>query len=165
MKFWLTLFLGMFFLNGCGTQAINSIDKKVFSKDDYNVVRSSDIPRDYIEYSEGKKEFLAFNSDNENDVLKFQQEYTRLTDESVPEFKGTMIIAKRGTQSTGGHNIAVESIANTEGYTQVNLILESPGDNCLVTTALTNPFIIVYIPNDYKDVIFTEKHIKINCKP
>ncbi len=163
MKFWLPLLVVLVFISGCGTYPLNSTatDKQNLSLDSFSVIKSSDIPYDDLNAS---KSYLVYYSDNDEDIKNFNKEYFKLTGEVAPKFEGVMVIAKQGQKNSGGYGIEVESVSESNTNTQINLILKSPGKNCLVTAALTNPFIIIYIPNNYKEIVFTKKHIQTNCQ-
>ncbi len=164
MKFLFPLILIVaLFFNGCGTYPVennNGLIKQELSESEFLIIGGSDIPYDGI-YA--KKEYMIFYSNDLEDVENFSKEYYKLTADEAPKFNGTMIIVKRGYQTTGGYGIDVENIINNSDFLQVNLIFSSPGKNCLVTEALTNPFIIIYIPNNFKDVVFSKKYIETKC--
>ncbi len=130
----------------------------------YKTVKTSVVPVDYLEYSEGKKEFLVFYSNVDSDLEAFIREYQKLTDGEVPQFEGSMIIAKSGTKPNGGYKISIQSVKDLDSYIEVTTLFESPGDECLVTMALTNPYIIVLLEDNYKDVKFVEKSVKVDCR-
>jgi hypothetical protein len=147
---------------GCSTT--NKSEKELKNLDSgFEVIKSSKFPTDYIEYTEGEKALLVYHSDIAEDVEKFNVEYELLTGDEAPSFDGNMIIAKSGTKSTGGYDISVESIRDAGRYTEVTIKHKIPGSNCIVITAVTNPYTIVFIPDDHKEVIFIQKSETTNC--
>lgn len=157
----LALFTGC---SSSSTTTTENSDKELKSMENgYSVIKRSDYPNDMIEYGEGEKAFLVYHSDTQSDVESFISEYEKLTGDTAPEFAGNMIIAKSGTKHSGGHGIAVESVKDTGRYTEVTLNLSTPGEGCITTQALTNPYLIVALLDDYKEVTFIEKNITVDC--
>lgn len=151
--------LGLALLTGCTSS--NTADKEIRNLENpaYNIIKTSQYPAD----TRGEKEFKVYHSDIQSDVELFAAEYEKLTGEEAPIFEGSMIIAKSGEKSTGGYNIVVSDVSDAGRYTEVTVLLETPADECMVTMALTNPYIVVKIPNDHKDVKFIEKNIIKAC--
>jgi hypothetical protein len=164
MKTLVTLFLLLLFVSGCSssnsTDVVNMRDKNtqsVLVKDanvkrdlEFNIVASSQTPYDQAEYLEGKKETLVFHSDDESEVEKFKEEFTKLTGNEAPEFTGVMVVAKTGAKSSGGYSIDVVSVKDGIRYVEVELRYSTPKG--LATTALTNFYTVINIPLTHKDV-------------
>lgn len=51
-----------------------------------------------------------------------------------------------GTQSSGGHDIAIERVLDDGSTRTVSISLMAPGEGCVTTQALTSPFQIVRVP-------------------
>ena len=165
MKTWLTLLLLSALFTGCnsGVQtAVNDNDTKtenvstkkdssVSEKNSYILLNSGQYP----DSTKGEKETIIYHSDVAEDVVAFNEAYITLTDEVAPSFEGTIIIAKMGEKSTGGYSIEVESVKDAGRFTEVTFLSKSPSG--MATMALTNPFVIVYLPNDFKDVTVIDK--------
>lgn len=159
----LFIFSSLLIFSGC--TATTTVQKETKSTTTlFNIIKTSQVPTDYLEYSEGKKEFLVYHSDTPNDVKAFETEYEKLTNKTAPKFQGNMIIAKSGTKSSGGYSISIESVKDSGRFTEVTLLSKSPGRGCFATTALENPYIIVEIPDNYKDIKFVEKSVLIDCE-
>ncbi len=165
MKTWLTLILLSILFTGCNSGIQTSVNDNDTITQETLIKGSSSMDNEttftilnsgqYPEYTEGEKETLIYHSDVAEDVVKFEEAYLTLTNEIAPSFEGTIIIAKMGQKPTGGYNIEVESVKNTGRFTEVTLHSSTP--NGLATMALTNPFVIVYLPNNHKDVTITDK--------
>ncbi len=154
------LSLSVFILfSGC--TGANGLDKEERNLNDssHYIIKSSQYPKN----TQGQKESRVYHSDVEEDVEAFKREYTRLTGESAPTFDGNMVIAKSGEKRTGGYKISIADVKNMGRYTEVYLLLESPGKNCISTMAITNPYVIAFIPEDHKEVKFIEKNIEVDC--
>jgi len=156
-----TLF-GLVLFSGCAT---TTAQKEVRgAENSYKLIKASQVPVDYLEYSEGKKEFLVYYSDTDSDLEAFAREYQKLTDGEVPQFEGSMIIAKSGTKPNGGYKISIQSVKDIGRYNEVTILLESPGEGCFATSALINPYVIVLLEDSHKDVKFVEKSVKVDCR-
>jgi hypothetical protein len=151
--------LGLALFSGC-TSATTS-QKEVRDSEDptYNIIKTSQYPAD----TRGEKEFIVYHSDTQSDVTAFVSEYERLTREVAPIFEGNMIIAKSGEKSNGGYKLSVSDVVDAGQYTEVTILLESPGRECMTTMALTNPYVVVALPNDHKEVKFIEENITVDC--
>ncbi len=165
MKTWLTLFLLSLLLSGCnsGIQTSSNdnetITQEILNKgtsgmqeeSTYSILNSGQYPI----ATEGEKETTIYHSDVAEDVVAFEEAYIILTNEVAPSFEGTIIIAQMGEKSTGGYSIEVESVTDAGRFMEVTLLSSSPSG--MATMALTNPFVIVYLPNNHKEIKITDK--------
>jgi hypothetical protein len=151
--------LGLALFSGCTSSTTIEKEVRGLENSTYNIIKTSQYPVD----TRGKKEFLVYHSDKQSDVEAYVVEYERLTDEVAPEFDGSMIIAKSGEKRNGGYKISVSDVLDKGRYTEVTILLESSGAECMTTMALTNPYIVLELPNNHKDVKFVEKNITIAC--
>ncbi len=150
----LTLFLG------CTSSTTTDKEIRVLENSTtYKIIKSSLYPID----TRGEKEFLIYHSDIQSDVEAFDTEFKRLTDEETPTFEGNMIIAKSGEKTNGGYKISVADVVDAGQFTEVTILLESPGAECITTMALTNPYVVVELSDDHKEVKFIEKNITVDC--
>ena len=96
--------------------------------------------------------------------LEFNKELLNYSIFSPPKnidfTQGQVLLVDMGLQNTGGYSIKVESIDVRETNVIANLSLEKPGDNCLTTQAMTNPYQFVYI-STLKEILL-HKNITIN---
>lgn len=166
MKNWLTLFLLSFLFVGCSSsiQTNNiqndSVAEEILQRgsssmqDDatYMVLHSGQYPRE----SEDIKETKVFHSDDSTALVEFREMYTAMTGDEAPIVDGTVIIAKMGIQNTGGYSIELESVKDSGRYMDVILSYNAPTSQ-LVTMALTNPYIIIYLPNNHKEINVIEE--------
>ncbi len=139
--------LSLLFFSGCT------------SIDNYNIIKTGE----YQLEGDGKKENKVYFSDSVSDIENFKNDFRKLTDDKAPEFTGSMIISKSGTKNSGGYSLRVESVVEADRYTIVTTILETPGKGCIVTMALTNPYIVVEIPDNHKEIKFAQKDVKVDC--
>jgi hypothetical protein len=155
----LVLLFGLVLFSGCTVSQTPIKGSRIMQEQSYNVIKTSQYPQD----TTGKKEFKSYHSDDQSDIEAFKAEYSRLTGEDAPEFDGNMIIAKSGEMPNGGYDISILEVQSFGRYTEVTILLESPASGCIVTEALTNPYIIAEIPNDHRDIKFIEKKIIKTC--
>ncbi len=151
--------LGLALFSGCTSATTAEKEVREVESPTYNIIKTSQYPAD----TRGEKEFLVYHSDTQSDVTAFVTEYEKLTDEEAPIFEGNMIIAKSGEKSNGGYKISISDVIDVGQYTEVTILLEAPGTECMATMALTNPYVVVEFPNDHKEVKFVEKNIVVNC--
>ncbi len=164
MKTWLTLLLLSFTFVGCKsgvqstvveqeetTQKVLSRGNSMESSVNFSILKSEEYPVD----TAGEKETLVFHSDDASEVEAFNAAYLTLTNEIAPSFEGTMIIAKMGEKRSGGYSIEVQSVKDSGRFVEVTLLSKSPDG--LATMALTNPFIIVSLPDNHKDIKIIDK--------
>ncbi len=164
MKTWLTLILLSLFLGGCNSGLQTTLNDEQTSSDiltkgtasmpqqpRFEIIKSEIYPSNI----EVQKETLVFHSDDAEEVAAFEDAYLALTDEVAPTFDGTMIIATMGQQKSGGYSLEVASVEDAGRYTAVTLLSKTPTG--LVTMALSNPYIIIYLPDDHKEIKIIEK--------
>ncbi len=160
MKYLVTIFLLGLLVSGCSsnTMNVNGKDTKnssttVYKENSmvkYEVVAKGDVPRDQVLYLDGKEQILVFHSDDANDVKRFNELFQKLEGKDAPQFDGNMVVAMRGTKNTTGFGIDVVSVEIDGRYTDVKLKFNKP--NGIAGTAMTNPYIVIYIPNDHREV-------------
>ncbi len=159
MKTWLTLLLLSILFTGCNSGLQTAVNEDTSATQQILVKGTSSMndvsftilkKGQYPESTAGQKETHIYHSDVQGDVEAFEEAYLTLTNEIAVSFDGTVIIAKMGEKRTGGYSIEVESVKDSGRFTEVTLHETSPQG--LATMALTNPFIIIYLPNNHKDV-------------
>ena len=167
MKKWLSLVILATMISGCNSSVQESVKngesnqevvlkgEKSMKTIEYKIIKKSSIPRDQVEYMEGKKANLVFHSDSSTEVKAYELEFEKLTGEDAPEFDGVMVISKMGTKSTGGYSLDIDTVVESDRYVEVSLLSNTPKG--MATMAFTNPFIIVNIPSTHKDVKILEK--------
>ena len=78
----------------------------------------------------------------------------------------TMLIAVAlGERPSGGFGIQVTSVKMSDGKAFVQVASSSPGGNCVVHTALTQPFDIVKVASVPDPVEFEERRVITSCSP
>jgi PrcB C-terminal len=81
------------------------------------------------------------------------------------DFSREMVfVAAMGEQPSGGHSIAVASAAVEGGRLRVKVVETSPGPDCMVTMALTQPAAAVRLPRFDGPVEFAEGKAVEACR-
>ena len=111
--------------------------------------------RELIIYNE--KEYQALM----NDVYKNLDQMPKIP---VVDFKKNSLVAVFiGSRSSGGYLVKIDSIIEASIYLVVSITETTPGKNCIVTDALTAPYVIVKIPKIEKKAEFKTKKTEKDC--
>lgn len=77
---------------------------------------------------------------------------------SVDFNRDVVIAVAAGQRPTGGYEIAVDRVTQSDGQLTVEVVERTPGPNCLTTTSLTQPVDVVLVPAaDAKSPSFLER--------
>ena len=60
--------------------------------------------------------------------------------------RNVVVAVAAGQRSTGGFEIAVDRITQTDGELSVEVVERTPGPNCITTASLTQPVDVVVVP-------------------
>lgn len=111
------------------------------------------------------------NAEKKNYIIKTQAEWMQLLqkigDELIApiDFNKDMVIAVfQGQQPTGGYATEIMKILETELNLEVRIKEISPGPNCIVTQALTNPYHIVKLQKSAKEVLINVAKEITDCR-
>ena len=126
-------------------------------------------------------EYLAYsgiNGDIDDDlqnrqiiIIRDEDEYERLYKqynpyEDIPyvDFMRYEVIAIiSDVKRTGGYDIKIRSIKEYQNYILLDIVYQEPGSSCLVTEALTQPFVFVKIKRSYKSIKIKEEKQIYSC--
>jgi len=100
---------------------------------------------------------------NQEDYDKALLVYTSASPESIDFVTGKVLLVDMGQRNTGGYSIKVTSVDISENYVVAQVNLMQPGQNCLVTDAITNPYQFVFIPTQ-KEILITERITLEECQ-
>lgn len=77
------------------------------------------------------------------------------------DFETAMVIAAfAGERETGGYSITIEEIRENSEFMIVEVEIETPGDNCTTTQALTQAHHVVVLDDSDKPVQFSETTVE-----
>ena len=155
---WILLTLVVMLFSGCTSSNPEGADNNMSSRNiaTYQILKTGSYPHDDGRYLDAAKAFLVYYSDRAEDVAAFAKEYRLLTGEEAPAFDGTVIIARMGTQGTGGYSYTLHKVIEHTTYTEVQIENRKPAPEDMVTMALTNPYIVILLPENHKEVRIKE---------
>jgi len=68
-------------------------------------------------------------------------QYSLPVDGEVIDFASSQVVLiTMGSRNSGGYMIAAESVSDVGDHIELNMVLSSPGANCINTLALTHPY-------------------------
>ncbi len=131
----------------------------------------TDEPLSESEFSELQSGLYADSDTQKQSKVIVSQEdydkelliYTSASPESIDFVTGKVLLVDMGQRNTDGYSIKVTSIDASENYVVARVNLVKPGQNCIVTSALTNPYQFVFIPTQ-KEVLITERITLEECQ-
>lgn len=68
-----------------------------------------------------------------------------------------------GQQPTGGYAVMVSKVVDEPDARAVTVTHLAPGEGCVTTQALTNPFQIVRVPRSEKDIERQDQTLEVSC--
>lgn len=60
--------------------------------------------------------------------------------------RDVVVVAAAGQRPSGGHEIVVDRVSQTDGELAVEVVETTPGPNCMTTSSLTQPVDVVLVP-------------------
>jgi len=79
--------------------------------------------------------------------------------------RDVVVAVAAGQRSTGGHEIAVDRVTQTDGQLSVEVVERTPGPNCITTASLTQPVDVVVVPSaDARSWSFMERKEIRGCR-
>lgn len=80
------------------------------------------------------------------------------------DFGRSMVVAATmGTRPTGGYSIAIDEVAWSGGTIRVTVVETSPGEDCVLTQALTAPVAAVEVERREGEAVFVEREEPYAC--
>jgi len=147
--------LGVFSLSGCADEAIaeDPLPESEFSE------LQSGLHTDNDAYTQKQSKVIV----SQENYVKELSVYTSVSPENISFSTGKVLLVDMGQRNTGGYSIKVTSVDISENYVVAQVNLMQPGQNCLVTDALTNPYQFVFIPTQ-KEILITERITLEECQ-
>lgn len=94
-----------------------------------------------------KRELIIYNDSQYralmNDLYKNLDQMPKIPD--VDFKKNSLVAVFIGSRASGGYGVKIDSIIETSNKLIVNITETTPGKNCMVTDAITSPYVIVKI--------------------
>lgn len=90
---------------------------------------------------------------------------TQPGDPPAVDFERDGVIAVfMGERATGGHVIRVDRVARRGEEMRVDVVLQTPGPECMATQALTQPYQMVLVPQSAPKASFAARTVVIPCR-
>ncbi len=84
---------------------------------------------------------------------------------SVDFNRDVVVAVAAGQRPTGGYEIAIDRVAQSDGQLTVEVVERTPGPNCMTTASLTQPVDVVVVPAvDAKSLSFLERKEIRDCR-
>ena len=84
---------------------------------------------------------------------------------SVDFNRDVVVAVAAGQRPTGGYEIAVERVTQTDGQLTVEVVERTPGPNCMTSASLTQPVDVVVVPAaDAQSLSFIERKEIRGCR-
>lgn len=84
---------------------------------------------------------------------------------SVDFNRDVVVAVAAGQRPTGGYEIVVDRVAQSDGQLTVEVVERAPGPNCMTTASLTQPVDVVVVPAaDAKSLSFLERKEIRDCR-
>ncbi|MCJ8313577.1 MAG: protease complex subunit PrcB family protein [Saccharospirillaceae bacterium] len=103
-------------------------------------------------------------------VLKSQAEYfDELANYSTDATKtidfdhAQVILLDIGQRNSGGYSVEISDINEFDDYIKVEVNIQSPGNGCITTQALTNPYKFIELQGT-KEITINESLVSIDCE-
>ena len=78
--------------------------------------------------------------------------------------KSEVLAVFDGERATGGYSVVIGSVTNTED-TRIVLIRHTvPGKGCMVSEALTHPYILIEVPKTTLSLTHTRETVETSCE-
>lgn len=104
-------------------------------------------------------------------IIRNERDWQNLSDqmkgETLPRvnFQKKMIVGVfQGKKPSGGYSVYVNKVCKTDQGTEVRVVKEKPGNDCIVTQNLTSPYELVILPKLSDDLAFKKITKTIDCK-
>ena len=84
---------------------------------------------------------------------------------SVDFNRDVVVAVAAGQRPTGGYEIAIDRVTQSDGQLTVEVVERTPGPNCMTTASLTQPVDVVVLPAaDAKSLSFLERKEIRGCR-
>jgi len=119
-------------------------------------------PAGVLEFASLSRGIEGTLKDKARYVLKDEEEFKKIWQNISPvrglpeiDFDNNMVIAVfMGEKPTGGYEIEIKTVYEYEDRIAVNIVETEPGEEDIVTQALTYPYHIIILEKSEKDVVF-----------
>lgn len=133
---------------------------------------NTNTPENSIDFSTLKEGYQNEIKTKQERVITTSEEWADLWTEMFPtemiasaiDFEEKMIIAVfQGEKNTGGYSIEITEIIEKDNSLKVYIKETVPGENCILTQALTSPYHIVELDKTDKEIKFMRTQSTTEC--
>jgi len=142
------------FIQGCGSDAVaeNQVNEKSLS-----VIHSGMYLASGQSTSKGSRVFTSKQA-YESELLNYSSELPK----SIDFTQSRVFLVDMGERNSGGYSIEIDGITEHDGYVLATVVLTEPGDGCMITQAITNPFQFIEVATT-KEILIEEKIAQSSC--
>lgn len=100
-----------------------------------------------------------------DNITDYENElYLRSSDQitEVDFSKNSILLVDMGWQKSGGYNVGIQEVVESEESVQVNILYTFPKTSCSNTTAITNPYVFTVVSSK-KYILLSEKIKFTDC--
>ena len=111
--------------------------------------------------SGAEKEFVTLSTqqDYETKLSEFSSDSPITVDFSTQR----VLFVSMGVQTSGGFTIDVTRIEQFSDGLVATAVLSSPGENCITTAALNNPYKFIQVTSQDDDIQVSEQNVTVDC--
>ncbi len=135
------------------------VEDPVLQKLSFSVLHKADYNLDDSQTMKGF-EVIETEADYRTVLARYSVEVPKQIDFT----RQRVVLSTMGTQRSGGYVVTVMSAHEYTGRVVVSVQLTSPGDYCVTTSALSNPYEFVVI-DTVKPIEFEETSVTTECAP
>lgn len=110
-----------------------------------------------------RKNYAAYSEESFQKIWNMANGFDGKTPPNVDFSKEYVIGVFAGQKPTGGYSIVVTSVTDTGDTRTVAITLTAPGENCMVTEALTSPYQILAVPRSSALLAHADTGISTPC--
>lgn len=108
-----------------------------------------------------EKDFVTLST--QDDYEAKLREFSGDTPVSIDFTSQRVLFLSMGEQTSGGYSIAVTRIEEFNDGLVATAVLSSPGDDCLVTSVITHPYMFVQLTSQDDDIQVFEQNVVFDC--
>ncbi len=117
----------------------------------------------YLSGGEGRPKLVETYTDQASYDSALNTYALRVDGEVIDFAIDQVVLVTMGSRNSGGYTIAAESVKDAGEIVELNVLLSSPGADCVTTDALTHPYQVLKI-NSLKEVRTIERNVIESCE-
>ena len=113
---------------------------------------------------EARKNYAAYSKEGLEKIWKIAYGTDAPPLPKVDFSKEYVIGVFAGQKSTGGNSATITTVTEAENMRTVAVMLTKPGEDCMVTQSLTNPYQIVAVPFSDATLTHSDTEVITSCE-